>query len=326
MRKRIERVRRAIRRRTADALGDARNVALLNYPDYWNVGDSALWLGAMRLFDELGVNVVYHATHLNLDPDALHSMSDLDAIVFTGGGNFGDLWPGAHLPRERVLDEFRDVPIVQLPQSLHFDQVENLERTARLASGVQNLTLMWRDRPSYAEAQKTIAARHILCPDNAYMLGPFPPGRPEIEVAWLARTDKESTSSPFALELPDNVVVVDWDSPIFPQPELEDLRRRAKELFATTPVDYKSIELVYRCIAELRVHRGLRILSYGRFVITDRLHADIMLSLQGRPHALLDNSYGKVSANWEYVTRRWGLAQFAESVGEALGIAQRAAS
>jgi exopolysaccharide biosynthesis predicted pyruvyltransferase EpsI len=322
MRERIEWLRSSIRRRTADALGPARNVALLNYPDYWNVGDSALWLGAMRVLDELGVNVAYHATHLDLDLDVLHSMSDLDAILFTGGGNFGDLWPGAHLPRERVLGEFRDVPIVQLPQSLHFDEPENLERTARLARGVENLTLMWRDRPSYADAQKTIAARHILCPDTAFMLGPLPQTRPKVDVVWLARADKEAISSPFSLQLPHSVLVADWDSPMFPQPELEDLRRRARELLAETKVDHESIESVYRCMAELRVHRGLRILSYGGFVITDRLHAHILVSLQGRPHALLDNSYGKLSASWRYVTRPWGLAQVAGSAEEALGIAR----
>jgi pyruvyl transferase EpsO len=325
MRRRIERLRRTIRRRTAEALGGARNIALLNYPDYWNVGDSALWLGGMRLLDDLGVNVAYHATHVSLDLEGLHSISDLDAIVFTGGGNFGDLWPGAHQPRERVLDEFRDTPIVQLPQSLHFDEPENLERTVRLAQGVQNLTLMWRDRRSYADAVKTIPARHVLCPDNAYMLGPYPQTRPVVETLWLARTDKEATSSPLSLDLPDSIQVVDWDSPMFPQPELEGLRRRAKELLAETTVDYKSMELVYRCMAELRVHRGLRILSYGAFVITDRLHADILLSLQGRQHALLDNSYGKVSENWRYVTRKWGLAQLAESTEEALGMARSAA-
>jgi pyruvyl transferase EpsO len=42
------------------------------------------------------------------------------------------------------------------------------------------------------------------------------------------------------------------------------------------------------------VLRGCRLLSSGRLVITDRLHAHILNLLLGIPHAVLDNSYGKL--------------------------------
>jgi pyruvyl transferase EpsO len=43
------------------------------------------------------------------------------------------------------------------------------------------------------------------------------------------------------------------------------------------------------------VERGCRLLSSGRVVITDRLHAHLLCLLMGIPHGVLDNSYGKLT-------------------------------
>ena len=50
----------------------------------------------------------------------------------------------------------------------------------------------------------------------------------------------------------------------------------------------------YDAVARARVARGCRLLSSGRVVITDRLHAHILSLLLGIPHAVLDNTYGKL--------------------------------
>jgi exopolysaccharide biosynthesis predicted pyruvyltransferase EpsI len=46
--------------------------------------------------------------------------------------------------------------------------------------------------------------------------------------------------------------------------------------------------------ARARVLRGCRLLSSGQVVITDRLHAHVLSLLLDIPHAVLDNSYGKL--------------------------------
>jgi exopolysaccharide biosynthesis predicted pyruvyltransferase EpsI len=50
------------------------------------------------------------------------------------------------------------------------------------------------------------------------------------------------------------------------------------------------------------------LLSSGRVVITDRLHAHLLCLLAGIPHAVLDNSYGKLGGFLD----RW--------TGEAAGV------
>jgi exopolysaccharide biosynthesis predicted pyruvyltransferase EpsI len=55
-------------------------------------------------------------------------------------------------------------------------------------------------------------------------------------------------------------------------------------------------EHLYDRLADARVRRGLDLLSSGRYVIADRLHAHILALLLGIPHHALDNSYGKLAA------------------------------
>ncbi|MEG8022012.1 polysaccharide pyruvyl transferase family protein [Sphingomonas aerolata] len=52
----------------------------------------------------------------------------------------------------------------------------------------------------------------------------------------------------------------------------------------------------YERLARARVARGLTLLSRGRQIVTDRLHAHILALLLGIPHVALDNEYGKLSA------------------------------
>ncbi|MGH8471352.1 MAG: polysaccharide pyruvyl transferase family protein, partial [Gammaproteobacteria bacterium] len=52
----------------------------------------------------------------------------------------------------------------------------------------------------------------------------------------------------------------------------------------------------YNALARSRYRRGAKILSQGKLVITDRLHAHIISILLDIPHVALDNSYGKLGS------------------------------
>jgi pyruvyl transferase EpsO len=51
----------------------------------------------------------------------------------------------------------------------------------------------------------------------------------------------------------------------------------------------------YDAAANNRLARGVRQLARARVVVTDRLHVHIISLLMGKPHAVLDNSYGKIA-------------------------------
>src|SRR3546814_3331383 len=52
----------------------------------------------------------------------------------------------------------------------------------------------------------------------------------------------------------------------------------------------------YQMLAQWRLRRGISMLSQGRVIVTDRLHAHILSLLLDIPQVVLDNMYGKVSA------------------------------
>ena len=68
--------------------------------------------------------------------------------------------------------------------------------------------------------------------------------------------------------------------------------------------------------------RGLDLLSAGRVVVTDRLHAHILCLLLGIPHVVLDNSYGKVHGFLDTWTKGSSLVHKAANPQEAAEIAK----
>jgi pyruvyl transferase EpsO len=61
-------------------------------------------------------------------------------------------------------------------------------------------------------------------------------------------------------------------------------------------------------------------------VVTDRLHAHLLSLLLGIPHAVLDNSYGKLSRFLDAWTGGAGLMQRVASADEAVAWAEESAA
>jgi pyruvyl transferase EpsO len=72
-----------------------------------------------------------------------------------------------------------------------------------------------------------------------------------------------------------------------------------------------------------RVLRGCALLSRGKVVVTDRLHAHILSTLLGIPNIILDNNYGKLSSFRDAWTRDHPLSHSASSVEEASDLADK---
>src|SRR5262249_24794579 len=184
--------------------------ALLDFPNHANVGDSAIWLGETEWLRRNGVHVVFACDMEHYSPERLAARLGGGVILLHGGGNLGDFW-GAHQQfRERVIQDFPDNPVVQLPQTIHFLDAWGGGEARRVFNAHRNLTLLCRDERSLSFARREFAAASTLCPDLAFALGSRPrPERPSVDVLWLARTDAES----MALALPgtgDGVERTDW--------------------------------------------------------------------------------------------------------------------
>jgi pyruvyl transferase EpsO len=172
----------------ADLIPWGTQCAVVDAPLHSNVGDSAIWLGQRALLHRLGAEVRYACDQDSYCAHQLAASLPHGPILLHGGGNLGDLWITSQLLRERVIQDFPDRRIIQLPQSVHFLDRANLERARQVFDTHPDLTLLLRDRHSLAVARTEFAAGGVLCPDPAFLLPYVPAGqRPHYDMVWLAR-------------------------------------------------------------------------------------------------------------------------------------------
>jgi exopolysaccharide biosynthesis predicted pyruvyltransferase EpsI len=260
-------------------VGPGDRYALLDFPDHANVGDSAIWLGEIAMLRAItGRDPDHVCTWDAFDADAFRRDSPAGVVLLHGGGNLGDIWPHHQHFREAMLAEFRDRTIVQLPQSIHFRAGEGLDRFAACVAAHPDFHLYVRDAQSLDLAQR-LSCTVALAPDSAFALGAQPRGPADCDLLMLMRADDERVAGDRG-PVPKGAVVLDW---------LEDGVLPAWEAGVPRHAHYERL-------ARVRVARGLTLLSRGRQVVTDRLHAHILALLLGIPHVALDNDYGKLSA------------------------------
>lgn len=304
-------------------------VAHVGYPDHWNTGDQAIWLGTEAALEHLGVEVVYQCNHASYQKDVMSKLVGNGPILIAGGGNLGDVWPNEQRLREKVLHDFPQNPVLQLPQSLWFEHDENLHRFQDICSRHQNFHLVVRDNQSLTMAEDMLSAHVHFWPDLAFGLGNIErPYQPSQEIVWLSRSDRESAGYPEqAVDL--DVEFLDWvDSETVDQfysvraaKHQQRIKEFQHQLSGNSGNLSKCSSLIaahYRSLARLRVRRGLEMLSTGKVVISDRLHAHILCLLMGIPHVVLDNSYKKVSSFFKSWTSTSPIARWAASPEAAL--------
>jgi exopolysaccharide biosynthesis predicted pyruvyltransferase EpsI len=307
-----------VRETLADLVTPGEPVALLDFPNHMNVGDSAIWLGERALLRSLGVPVAYACDQRGYRPEHLRAALPEGTILLHGGGNFGDVYPRHQRLRERVVRDFPDRRIVQLPQTVEFEDERALEEAARRFAAHERFTLLARDRRSVEHYGPRLARDVRLCPDSALGLGPLgTPGEGD-GVLWLARADGEAQGD--AAAGPPAVRRADW-------PSMPGVWRRRRLLsralsFATSagaPLARPGAALFDRLAAE-RVTAGAALLSSARAVITDRLHGHILALLCGVPHVVTDSRTGKVRRFYEDWTK--GMAPWADDPRQALALAR----
>jgi pyruvyl transferase EpsO len=308
-------------------LDGARSAALLDFPNHPNVGDSAIWLGELAYLRSLGPLPLRYTC----DVDS-YSRATLAArvrggiILLSGGGNLGDLWEPSQRLRERVITDFPDTPIVQLPQSIHFRSRSALQRAKRVFDAHPALTLLVRDGTSLALARNEFRNPSHLCPDMAFWLGPLArPCAQTKDIIWLSRTDAES-GGPMEAGMAAGVERIDWLAE--PMTGLRRLKRWLdRQLLLHPRLSSGSMAVhsgVCAQVARQRLSRGCYLLASSRAVLTDRLHGHILSVLLGIPQFLLDNSTGKVRNFYETWTSGLPLVRWCNTPGEALALARAA--
>ena len=252
-------------------------------------------------------------TTTTTNQNSIHATPNIILAVWHAGGNWGDLWPQVHEARTRSFRILPTIPnhhhhknnhtttslvqvVLSLPQSLYFSNPQSQLRNAQLIEETirqnkQNTQFVftWREYESYELAQQLYpSATNLVVPDMAFQLGPYDPMVPDpgtsdlsCDILLLLRDDHESTLSTtyrhrsqiqellVQQNMPDVTFrVVDWEDRLSLFPDSTDY------YFTNT---------------------SIQLLSLGRVVICDRLHAAILAFLIGLPFIFIDPVSGKIS-------------------------------
>lgn len=283
-------------------------VALLDFPWHSNPGDAAIWKGELVALAALDHRVVYTASLQNFDRNRLERLLPNDGVVLLhGGGNFGDLWPGIHAHREFVIGCLQYRRIVQLPQTVHFDdEAAGDESLARIANH-PNLTMMTRDRRSLERVRRAgIAAQ--LSPDATSALWPEQqiafrsPG--PTRVLFLLRSDHERQTpiSPhLVIEAQDwadlgvtlNIAVL--QARIVDR-GLDIIDRTQQRCRRALPASCRARIARQRHQTDRLVRAATSAIVAHDVIVTDRLHAMLFGLAHGRTVIAFDSGYGKLDS------------------------------
>lgn len=298
-------------------------LAILDFPDIRNVGDSAIWLGEMAyLKARFAKRPAYACTIRSLSEEALEAAVPEGPIFIHGGGNFGDIWPFHQDFRERVLQRWPDRTIIQFPQSIHYSDPKRIDDCARIIARHRHFVLLVRDKESLDFATRHFDCDVRLCPDMALCIGMTDPiGTPQMPVLCMLRKDKEAASPGQSGH--SGLPTEDWIT------ESKSQVRIAKALgmlgalpsFNRDDINLSKLDAA----ATQRFRRGVTQLSRAQAVVTDRLHVHIVSLLLGKPHAVLDNSYGKIRRFMDAFTGGNDLTYTASSLDDAVEWAQEQA-
>ena len=305
-------------------------VALVNFPNHGNPGDPAIWLGALAALRRLECPVAYACTPRSFSATALRQALPDGPVLINGGGNFGDLYGPQQQLRERLLVELPERRLVQLPQSIHFQHEDTLARMQRLVAAHGDVVLMVREDSS-AGLAASFDAPAVLCPDLALSLGPLAPtgARHPVTALLRSRDSPESVDHGSLSDDPD-LHRVDWLADVVGDQRhwrgsLQSLLQVNAGLSQEPQPDphlAAALAATFEPLAEAWVERGLAILSSGRVVVTDTLHGHLLSLLLGRPHVVLDNSYGKCRSTVRTWTGSHPLVHWADTLEQATGLAR----
>lgn len=299
-------------------LPNGSQVALFDFPNHGNVGDSAIWLGERAFLKRIGARIV-HCDDCYTDTHSLPELSKDVIVLIHGGGNFGNLYPRHQKARERIIAFYTENRIIQLPQSVYFNSISAERDCWSIINEHSDFHLLVRDNESAERARAHSMHTVYLCPDMAFCLTALPRAIAKKHgILGLLRTDKEGRD---LKQQPARAFdQVDWlEEPAWIARTTGLIfklhrRGRAKTTYAG--------RIIYDQAATHRVSRGCRLLSSAELVITDRLHAHILCTLLEIPHVVIDNSYGKLTSfqkAWDYNSSQ--LFQNASTLTEALSIA-----
>ena len=270
----------------------------LEAPSHGNIGDHLIYLGANEIFNSLQHKCLSKGTIYN----DYSKIKDNTILLLHGGGNFGDLYRGAVLARQEIIEQFPENKIIILPQTITYTDVSLLEKDAEVCKRHQNLHICARDKVSFELLQKYFYNNHIyLIPDTAYGLFPL----------MKKVTAKSKKNIGLHLARYDNE-----KNPLFSKPDGKFETKDWGDLCAEARLPFVGLKIIKKLLKITHILWLQRLFIWYQFevleplikkrippiikgyskVYTEKLHGFILSSMLGVPVEYCDTKYKKISS------------------------------
>lgn len=279
---------------------DKNDCIYLDYPFYFNVGDHLIFQGTLDFFKDQKIYIKASYSAVNYSIKKIKKNVTPNTTIFLqGGGNFGDLYPRHQKLRENIISNFPNNKIIMLPQSVHFNSEQEMEKSQKIFKQHNNLILLARDYESFQLLKKFSDQTHLMLDMAHYLYGSLE-SKKNIDnkgTLFFLRKDKEKVQLPDTLDL-NNKSAIDWDDIVFSDDyklhkKLKKILKLQKLLPFISFDDYVYNE--WQKQSQGLINRACELFSKHDRIVTSRLHAHILASLLEIPSIILDNSYKKNS-------------------------------
>jgi exopolysaccharide biosynthesis predicted pyruvyltransferase EpsI len=212
------------------------------------------------------------------------------AIMFHGGGNFGDIWSGDQKLREKVVADFPDYPIRSFPQTYKFKNPKTLARVQEIYGKHPDLQLTVRDTLSYTQLELDFGSKHqiMLAPDAATMLFTVPiPAYPTQEYKFLVqlRGDNEGGQN----HNTERKLFEELKNPVPGNNTTSDTAVLQGDWQNCEPSGLARLGHVEQSLKRVEAARDW--LNSAQLVLSDRLHVHILSTLWGIDHIVIEEGW-----------------------------------
>ena len=266
------------------------NYWLLEVPYYTNIGDGLIWQGELDFLKTLPHKCKGMFSYNSGVPQ---NISQEDIILLQGGGNFGDIWPLPQDYRMRVTKMYPNNKIIIFPQTVWFENEDNLKECAKQYSNCSDLTICARDKKSYDTLKHYFTNNILLMPDMAFCIdmSKWKSYTPTKEALFIRREDKElkMTDELALLGTSKEITITDW--PTFTEQCWQKTWFRRTRKYLPVLYDWYA-HYIFR---PYLIDSGIKLISSYNKIFSTRLHAAILCILLNKAKELtwFDNSYGK---------------------------------
>ena len=270
-----------------------KNICFLDLPIHHNFGDALIMLGSLDFFKQNDYKIKSYSTYFNWHAQ---SLTDNDVIVFSGGGNVGDIHKTHQLHREKIIQQYTNNKIVILPQTIFFKDRINYKKTCAILKQHPDLHICVRDSKS-RELALNMTHHVYLIPDMAHQLYPieFPASETNKKnnSMQIKRQDLESDESDVKLPVD---LICDWKTILgayrYPIYLLRQIQKLLNILYLNSYSANFTTELLIK-YSDYLLTAITRKFNDFETIYSSRLHGFILANLLQKQAFLIDNNYGK---------------------------------